>query len=136
MEQCSCMFMIRDDLRFLAIQALNIYIALLERRRLLVTVLRTSAEISAANAEADANLSKVIAAMVPHTPTLAAVLSTSHSTALLVRTGVLTMRCALQILVMLADDLSLTCMSEQTSLLLSQILHETLQRIILERLPG
>ena len=71
-------------------QALNIYIALLERRRLLVTVLRTSAEISAANAEADANLSKVIAAMVPHTPTLAAVLSTAHSTALLVRTEVLT----------------------------------------------
>lgn len=65
-------------------QALNIYIALLERRRLLATVLRTSAEISAANAEADANLSKVIAAMVPHTPTLAAVLSTAHSTTLLV----------------------------------------------------
>ncbi|KAK9917462.1 hypothetical protein WJX75_004564 [Coccomyxa subellipsoidea] len=66
-----------------SVQALNIYIALLERRRLLATVMRTSAEISAANNEADANLSKVIAAMVPHTPMLALVLSTAHSTVLL-----------------------------------------------------
>ncbi len=75
------------DLMFRAcwIQALNIYIALLERRRLLATVMRTSAEVSAANTEADVNLSKVIAAMVPHTPMLAQVLSTAHSTVLLVR---------------------------------------------------
>ena len=72
-------------------QALNIYIALLERRRLLASVQRQNSLGSqqdqspqASSTAADADLDKVIAAIVPHVPTLAAVLCASSPSALLV----------------------------------------------------
>ena len=73
-------------------QALNIYIALLERRRLLASAQRQNSLGSqqgqspqAPSMAADADLDKVIAAIVPHVPTLAAVLCASSPSALLVR---------------------------------------------------
>lgn len=72
-------------------QALNIYIALLERRRLLASAQRQNSLGSqqgqspqAPSTAADADLDKVIAAIVPHVPTLAAVLCASSPSALLV----------------------------------------------------
>ena len=63
-------------------QALNIYIALLERRRLLASAQGQSPQ--APSTAADADLDKVIAAIVPHVPTLAAILCASSPSALLV----------------------------------------------------
>ena len=72
-------------------QALNIYIALLERRRLLASAQRQNSLGSqqgqspqAPSTAADADLDKVIAAIVPHVPTLAAILCASSPSALLV----------------------------------------------------
>ena len=67
-------------------QALNIYIALLERRRLLASAQRQNSQGSPgpASSTVDADLEKVIQAIVPHVPMLATVLSTSSPSAVLV----------------------------------------------------
>lgn len=67
-------------------QALNIYIALLERRRLLASAQRQNSLDSPgpASSTVDADLEKVIQAIVPHVPMLATVLSTSSPSAVLV----------------------------------------------------
>ena len=67
-------------------QALNIYIALLERRRLLASAQRQNSLGSPgpASSTVDADLEKVIRAIVPHVPMLATVLSTSSACAVLV----------------------------------------------------
>ncbi len=67
-------------------QALNIYIALLERRRLLASAQRQNSLGSPgpASSTVDADLEKVIRAIVPHVPMLATVLSTSSPSAVLV----------------------------------------------------
>jgi len=71
------------------VQALNIYIALLERRRLLATAERQNSLDSQGPASpypstVDADLDKVIRAIVPHVPMLATVLSASSASAVLV----------------------------------------------------
>ena len=81
----------RSTRRLFPLQALNIYIALLERRRLLASVQRQNSlgmpgSPAASTARpADADLDKVIQAIVPHVPMLATVLSTSSPSAVLVR---------------------------------------------------
>lgn len=69
------------------VQALNIYIALLERRRLLASAQRQNSLGSQdpGPGSADADLERVIAAIVPHVPMLATVLSISSPSAVLVR---------------------------------------------------
>ena len=72
-------------------QALNIYIALLERRRLLASVQRQNSLGSQGSPApstprpADVDLDKVIQAIVPHVPMLASILSASSPSAVLVR---------------------------------------------------
>jgi hypothetical protein len=71
-------------------QALNIYIALLERRRLLASAQHQNSLGSQGSPTpstprpADADLDKVIQAIAPHVPMLATVLSTSSPSAVLV----------------------------------------------------